>query len=136
MNRMYMEQLLTHLDTIPEDQFQYDRYLGVNGVAELDYNLGDVNHKPIPECQTAGCVVGHAYLLFGLNVRAAAPTYYDMQDTATRFLELTRDEEHFLFHENTDQATAQDAVKRIRWLLAGNAIDNYPWHEESYHVPE
>lgn len=128
MNREKLQQLKTYILQQPEGRFHYPDWLDTKTIDHLKVGPVDPN-----ECGTTGCVAGWCCVLFQNELSSVERYHALVWDAAARILELNTTESSFLFTCNAVRANREDAIKRIDWLLAGEPIDQYPWHEESWY---
>lgn len=107
-----------------EHEFRYDRFF--ESMPEYEY----YHSGKIPPCGTTACLAGHAVILWGLTLPRYNDIFYTVDTTVKEFLGLTDDESYFLFRQNSDCATHEDALKRLQWLIDGHQVVDYDWSQE------
>lgn len=84
----------------------------------------------IENCGTAACVAGWTILLFGDKT---VPLYRINESRfAKDALDLTSPECQFLFYYKSEEASVDDALARLDWLIAGNNVLDYDFGKESW----
>lgn len=110
------------------DQFKYNAVLETPVDDDQYYSVLDyvaaVRTKGL-----CGCVAGITCCTFPeeLNDRDCIG-----MDTAGQILDLSEDEEIFLFYDFCDVASKQDALARLRWLLDGKEVCDYDFATETF----
>lgn len=145
MNRDRLTRLRDHLDQLPDKNFDYGIWFSQDGST---YPFRDAVTAEAPEanfCGTTGCVAGWCCVLLHkeakpvllaleqkLGFPVAGPGNCDK--IAQTVLELTDKQAEFLFLDHVDNATREDAVRRIDHLLSTNGnFNDYDWTQESWY---
>lgn len=125
------ERLETVRDTIAANkrQFVYATYFNSPGTGiftSQDPKVFTDNR----DCGTAACVAGWTFYLYPeLCIKAQG----HLPDRKARdVLGLSEAEATFLFHRYSSVATANDAIRRIDWLLDGNNSFEYDYAQEEW----
>lgn len=113
------------------DKFMYQSWCSKHKIGP--WILNDFNNIVDPDCGTCGCVAGFTLGIFGSElIPNINSNHDDIGDVASMILDLTAEEENYLFlceelegveydgQESIDLATAteEDAIKRIDYLIA------------------
>lgn len=119
------------LETIKKyrEQFDYNLY--------FDYSKYDiVTAEELCDCGTSACLAGWTIYLFKKDfvVDNAKMYMYTVASTAAEILELSPEESFFLFNHSVKNASFEDAISRLTWLLEGKDYRKYDFSKESYNV--
>ncbi len=129
MNKKRCEELLEYLKQLPDERFDYTRYLSIEG------NLVPVvifKEQATPSCNTAGCVAGHCCILYFEDFKKTS-NFVHFIEFSTEQLGLTKEDANFLFIENMEDATKQDAIARLEYLIKNGVLEGYDFSTESYY---
>ena len=127
MNKERLQIVRDRIAAAPPEQFIYSSYL--EDLTDMQRLFDEV---PEPGCGTAGCVAGWTCMLFvpGLDIRFRNADQCVRK--AIELLNIYSDTADFLFHEHCSQATREDALKRIDYLLQYGHYRGYSWSGESW----
>lgn len=135
MNEERISKLIDHLKKIDEKWFQMEHWLipitavgdsesylfAINSLEELEKAKKSVEEKDW--CGTAGCIAGHTCMLFPQEGRDKGASYHHIPNTAARILDLTNEEQNYLFTprivELSDVTLAQAIVVLEHFLKTG-----------------
>ncbi len=122
---MNIPNLIKTRDTIMShtSQFNYCEYAGAWAYEDVD---------PF-ECGTIGCVAGFAVVALRRKRRSAGQHALDVDNVGMLGLELTAEEEQFLFFPSLGKGLRSilsdfdhtDAIDRLNWLIDGQDIEQY-----------
>lgn len=139
MNKPRVQALLDHLKKTPEEAFYYAGYfkpIDRNDAITNQTNLiaEAIRNNEGPPCNTAGCVAGHCALLFwdDFCIQSKVDHFFSPDDFAAAFLGLYLPDADGLFMRYMQEATLQDAINRLEYLLEHSTLVGYNWSSESH----
>lgn len=127
----YKERLETVRDNIAENkqQFNYEVFFSENE-AELFITTDPQELTDSKNCGTAACVAGWTFYLYPEECIRSLEGGIDCR--AGDVLGLDANIAYFLFNMHASVATANDAIRRINWLLDGNDYADYDFFQEEW----
>ena len=117
-NLKRLQDTLTLLESLPDDRFNYGSYLNNVGYDAIR----DRKHH----CGTVGCVAGWVVAHNLLELHRGG-----IDRTAGQWLGLSHSDSYFLFIAFIDRGTKEDAIRRLKHLIAGGSFEDYDWTQES-----
>lgn len=144
INYERIQELIEHIETIPYHKFDYANWFSDSFGGETDQATWERIRKSAntkaknPSCNTAGCVAGHACMIWWDEARNFIKNNEDLSIyqifafAAQEILgidDLTRSQ---LFLREAEYASKSDALNRLKFILKNGNLINYKWEEESY----
>lgn len=137
MNRQRIQQLIDHLESIEDAEFNYSEYFTNDVLSNREIWEEFKATKTVP-CGTAACLAGYAILLWKHEFKQEqnVPSCLSVEAQAREILGISHFDGRQLFVENMENATKQDGIRRLKYLLEHQTLQNYDWTLEILAQPE
>lgn len=131
MNRQEVEKIRDFLVTLPDERFEYCFWFGYDG---NPITPSRVNYDQFSSCGTTACVAGWICFLHKLDLQGNILN--GPMDLAQEILGVSRRDAEVLFICGSDNATRQDAIRRLNHLLDYGSLVDYDISVESWVKPD
>lgn len=143
INKARIEELLKHIKSIPDEEFDYSNwfsgphFMWQDRDAWEDVRESAIKNKKHP-CHTAGCVAGHTCMLWWNEAKdyiqqnhEELSIYQIFAFAAQEILGIDDITRNQLFINEAETANKADAIKRLKHILKHGNLNHYPWSKES-----